>query len=85
MQLKATGVVVRRIDDLRVLHEPEDKYDRFTNLKARGMEPAIGGLTTRANRIISWKPVRQNRKVTGLRLTFIESLQIALAREVRRS
>jgi plasmid replication initiation protein len=78
MQFKTTGVVVIGIDELRLLLELEDKYDRFTNLKARVIEPAIRELTTKANLIISWEPIRRNRKVTSLRFTFRENPQIAL-------
>jgi plasmid replication initiation protein len=79
MQFKATGKIVIGLDELRLLLELEDKYDRFTNMKARVIEPAIRELSTKANIVISWEPVRQKRKVTALRFSFKESPQIALA------
>jgi hypothetical protein len=78
-------MIVIGIDALRMFIELEGQYDRFTSLNACAIEPAIRELTTKANRIISWEPVRQNRKATTLRFTFKENPQIGLAREVRRS
>jgi plasmid replication initiation protein len=79
MQFKATGKIVIGLDELRLLLELEDKYDRFTNMKARVIEPAIRELSTKANIVISWEPVRRKRKVTALRFSFKENPQIALA------
>jgi len=81
MQFKRTGMVVMGLDEFRLLLEIEDKYDRFANLKARVIDPAIRELTSKANLEISWEPIRHNRRVTSLRFTFKENPQITLELE----
>jgi plasmid replication initiation protein len=78
MQFKSTGVLVMAIDEFKLLLELKDKYDRFANLKARVIEPAIRELASKANLEISWEPIRQNRRVTSLRFRFKENPQITL-------
>jgi len=81
MQFKRTGVVVMGLDEFRLLLELEGKYDRFSNLKARVIEPAIKELTNKANLEISWEPIRHKRRVTSLRFIFKQNPQLALALE----
>ena len=78
MQFKNTGMVVLGLDEFKLLLELTDKYDRFSNLKARVIEPAIRELTSKANLEISWEPIRQNRRVVSLRFKFKENPQIPL-------
>jgi len=75
MQFKTTGVVVIALEEFRLLLELEDKYDRFTNLKARVLDPAIRELTAKANLDIAVDLIRRNRKVVSLRFTFSENPQ----------
>ena len=78
MQFKKTGVVVMSLDEFKLLLELEDKYDRFSNLKARVIEPAIKELTDKAGLQIHWEPIRKKRTVTALRFTFNEDPQTRL-------
>ena len=78
MQFKTTGVVVMALDEFKLLLELEDKYNRFANLKARVIEPAVSELTSKANLEISWEPIRKNRRVSSLRFKFKENPQIRL-------
>ncbi|MCP4903061.1 MAG: replication initiation protein [bacterium] len=78
MQFKGTGTVVISVDELKMLFELEGKYDRFTNLKARVIEPAVLELRTKANLDITWEPLRRKRQVQSLRFTFQENPQRAL-------
>ena len=81
MQFKSTGMLVIGIDEFRLLLELEGKYDRFANLKARVIEPAMRELTEKANLEISWEPIRQKRRVVSLRFVFKENPQLGLALE----
>ena len=78
MQFKKTGVVVIGVDELKLLFELEGKYDRFANMKARVIVPAVQELRTKANLNISWEPVRHNRRVVSLRFAFHDNPQQVL-------
>jgi plasmid replication initiation protein len=78
MQFKNTGVLVMGLEEFKRLLELESKYDRFSNLKMRVIEPAVRELTTKAGLEISWEPVRHNRRVTSLRFVFRENPQMVL-------
>lgn len=78
IQFRKTGVLLIGLDELRLFLELEDKYDRFSNLKARVLDPAIRELKYKANLDISVETLRQNRRVVSLRFTFKENEQIQL-------
>lgn len=78
MQFKNTSVVVIGVEELKLLFELEGKYDRFANLKARVIEPAVQELRVKANLNISWEAMRRNRRVETLRFTFHDNPQQVL-------
>jgi plasmid replication initiation protein len=79
MQYKNTGVVVMGIDEFKLLLELDQKYSRFSNLKARVIDPAVRELVVKAGLDITWEPIRTARTVTGLRFYFREQPQIPLS------
>ncbi len=79
MQYKNTGVVVMGIDEFKLLLELDQKYSRFSNLKARVIDPAVRELVVKAGLDITWEPIRTARTVTGLRFFFREQPQIPLS------
>lgn len=78
MQFKTTGVVVMGLDEFKLLLELDHKYDRFSNLKARVIDPAVRELTNKAELEITWEAIRRNRRVTALRFVFKENPQFPL-------
>jgi len=78
MQFKTTGMVVMAIDEFKLLLDLEHKYDRFSNLKTRVIDPAVRELTSKAGLEIEWEPLRTNRRVTSLRFVFKEHPQFPL-------
>ncbi len=79
MQYKNTGLVVMGLDEFKLLLELDQKYDRFSNLKARVIDPAVRELVVKAGLDITWEPIRTGRTVTKLRFSFREQPQIPLS------
>lgn len=78
MQFKTTGVVVMSLDEFKLMLELDHKYDRFSNLKMRVIDPAVRELTTKAGMEITWEPIRKNRRVMTLRFEFKEQSPLPL-------
>lgn len=78
MQFKSTGMLLLGLDEFKRLLALDDKYDRFSNLKLRVIDPAIKELTNKANLEIRWTAIRDKRRVTSLRFDFKENPQAAL-------
>lgn len=55
-----------------------DKYERFSNLKARVIQPAINELNSKSTMVVGWRPKRRARGVTAIVFTFAEKLPVAL-------
>ena len=52
----------------RVLADPK-KYKRFADLKKRVLEPALAEINTLTDIQVSYEPVKQSRRIVGLRFT----------------
>lgn len=78
MQFKDTGVFVISVDDFRDRLDLGDKYDRFANLKARVINPAIEELEARSNIEIKLKIHKKSRKPVRLEFHFAEKQQLEL-------
>ena len=78
MQFKTTGVFIMGLDEFRLLLELDHKYDRFSNLRMRVIDPAVRELVVKAGLDITWEPIRKGRQVIALRFTFKEQPQIPL-------
>jgi plasmid replication initiation protein len=78
MQFKSTGTLALSLEEFKLLLELEGRYDRFANLKARVIEPAVQELAVKANLLVEWVAIRRNRKVVSLRFVFQDNPQGAL-------
>jgi len=79
MQFKKTGFFTITLDDFKKRLDLGSKYDRFSNLKARVIEPAVKELSDKNNMLINWSAHRKGRSVERLDFNFKESEQMALA------
>jgi len=71
-QYESTGYFIISIQDFRERLELGDKYKRYTNLKARVIQPAVDELSIKANLEIQWRTEREGRKFTRLIFQFRE-------------
>jgi plasmid replication initiation protein len=79
MQFKDKGLLVLKLDAFRERLELTGQYDRFDNLRARVIEPAVSELRAKANLQVTWRGIRAGRKVVTLEFRFKSSDQLALA------
>ena len=70
MQYKRTGRFVVKVEDFKAWLELEDQYARFSNLKARVIEPAVRELREKSRLAVEWKPLKKGRTVERLEFTF---------------
>lgn len=71
-QYQSTGYFIISIQDFRDRLELGNKYERYTNLKARVIQPAVDELSIKANLEIQWRTEREGRKFTRLVFEFRE-------------
>ncbi|MBP8197425.1 MAG: replication initiation protein, partial [Chromatiaceae bacterium] len=57
----------------------DEKYDRFSNLKARVIDPAVKDLVTKTSLDIVWQGIKKGKTVDRLEFRFSEKQQLALA------
>ena len=57
----------------------EEKYDRFSNLKARVIDPAVKDLVAKTSLNVSWKGHKAGKTVDRLEFRFSEKSQLSLA------
>lgn len=78
MQFQDTGLFVISLDDFRERLQLEDKYTRFSNLKARIIDPAAKELTLKTPIDVTWEAIRKGRVVQRLEFRFEEKVQRSL-------
>lgn len=69
---QSTGVYTTSVEDFWVAMEaPASCQTDFRQLRTRVIEPAVAAITTKANMIVTWKPLRSgSRRVTSLEFRF---------------
>ncbi|MGB5831654.1 MAG: replication initiation protein [Thiohalocapsa sp.] len=77
-QYSDTGLFVTTVADFKQRLAIEDKYDRFSNLKARVIEPAVKDLLAKTSLEISWKGMKKGKAVDRLEFRFEEKSQMQL-------
>ena len=77
-QFQNTGFLSISVADFKERLQLEGKYDRFANLKARVIEPAVKELTRKTSVDVTWSPIKSGRIVERLEFTFEEKSQMRL-------
>ncbi len=77
-QYKSTGFYIVDIDKFREMLELTDKYQRFANLKARVLEPAVNELREKSGIEVDYEVIKRGRTPKRLKFTFVLNEQIAL-------
>lgn len=70
MQYKRTGRFIVGVEDFKSWLELKDQYTRFSNLKARVIEPAVRELREKSRLIVEWQPLKKGRTVEHLEFRF---------------
>jgi len=78
IQFSDTGVFLISVAEFKQRLGIEDKYDRFSNLKARVIEPAVKDLVAKTSLEISWKGHKTGKTVDRLEFRFSEKCQLSL-------
>ncbi|MEW8089089.1 MAG: replication initiation protein [Candidatus Thiodiazotropha endolucinida] len=78
MQFQDTGLFIITLDDFRERLQLEDKYTRFSNLKARIIDPAVKELSIKTPIDVTWEAIRKGRVVQRLEFRFEEKVQRSL-------
>lgn len=71
-----TGVFVITVDEFKQRFGIEEKYDRFSNLKARVIQPAVDDLQAKTSLDISWQGIKKGKSVVRLEFRFEEKTQL---------
>ncbi len=74
-QYASVGVMIITVDELRERLDLGDKYQRYSHLKLRVIEPAVAELRQKSDLEIDWGVERKGRKVHKLIFEFRESEQ----------
>jgi plasmid replication initiation protein len=74
-----TGVLLISVAEFKQRLALEDKYDRFSNLKARVIDPAVKDLVAKTSLDVTWKAIKKGKTVDRLQFNFAEKQQLALA------
>lgn len=77
MREKDRGRLLITLADFRAVLEIPETY-RFADIKRRVIETAVNELNTKADLIISWKPVKLGRAVNSLDFQFVQNPQSRL-------
>lgn len=77
-QFAKTGERVIALDQFKERLELTDKYSRFSNLKARVIQPAIDEINSSTNLEVRWNTIRKGRTAVTLRFVFHEARQTQL-------
>ena len=77
-QFTGTGLFVIAVADFKHRLGIEEKYDRFSNLKARVIDPAINELNLKTSLDITWKGIKKGQTVERLEFRFEEKQQMQL-------
>jgi plasmid replication initiation protein len=79
VQFSETGLFVISVADFKLRLGLDEKYDRFSNLKARVIDPAVKDLVTKTSLDIVWQGIKKGKTVDRLEFRFSEKQQLALA------
>lgn len=72
---KGTGEWYIKLQDFRDRLDLGDKYLRFSNLKARVIQPAVDSINEQTDLEVEWEPIRNRREVVRLRFLIAERRQ----------
>lgn len=81
VQFLDTGVFWITVETFKMRLELEEKYDRFSNLRVRVIEPAIKDITAKTNLDVRWQGHGAGRTVSRLEFRFSLKKQMELALE----
>ncbi len=71
MQFKKTGFLTISLEEFwKAMDVPQSMRNKFVNLRARVIDPAIKEITEKDGLKIEWKPLKTGRKVTNLEFRF---------------
>lgn len=73
-----TGVFVITVDEFKQRFGIEEKYDRFSNLKARVIQPAVDDLQAKTSLNIGWQGIKKGKSVVRLEFRFEEKAQMQM-------
>jgi len=73
IQYRSTGKLIITLDDLKQRLELDGRYDRFSNIKMRILDPAVKELKEKSNLVINWRVIKKGRTVDRLEFTFEET------------
>ncbi len=79
VQFSETGLFVISVVDFKQRLGLDEKYDRFSNLKARVIDPAVKDLVAKTSLDIVWQGIKKGKTVDRLEFRFSEKHQLALA------
>jgi plasmid replication initiation protein len=77
-QFSDTGLFVISVADFKTRLGLDVKYDRFSNLKARVIEPAVRDLSAKTSLDVTWLGIKKGKAVDRLEFRFAEKQQLAL-------
>jgi plasmid replication initiation protein len=77
-QFKSTGWRTVKIADLRELMGLPKGYERFNNLRAKILEPAVAELKAKSGLIIKMETVKAGRSVERITFHFWDDSQMSL-------
>lgn len=73
-----TGVFLITVEEFKQRFGIEEKYDRFSNLKARVIQPAVDDLQSKTSLDISWQGIKKGKSVVRLEFRFEEKSQMQM-------
>ncbi len=78
VQFQETGFFTISVKEIKERLQLEGKYDRFSNFKARVIEPAVKELNLKTSLDVKWVPIKKGKAVARLEFTFEEKAQMSL-------
>jgi plasmid replication initiation protein len=78
MRERDRGRLLITLDDFRSVLEIPETY-RFADIKRRVIETAVNELNSKADLVVSWKPIKLGRAVNSLDFQFVQNPQSRLA------
>lgn len=77
-QYQSTGFFTITVDELRLRLQLENKYERYPNLKARVIVPAVRDLNAKTSLEVEWSAEKKGKAVHRLTFNFTERAQLGL-------
>ncbi len=78
MRFQDTKLLVMSVEEFRARIVLEDKYARFSNLKARVIEPAVKEISQKTPIEVTWRAIKKGNSVKNLEFKFKEKPQLSL-------